>query len=180
MGRYLDRMKAERAQRLARMSSAPVSPAPARAPTPAPHSPDRSATAPSPETASIISRIEAIERVLAASVERPAEIRARPPLAIAEIKAAVCRHYGLTPADLAERPRPRDVSRARRIAIYLARQLAGKSFRALARAFGDRSHPNIIRAVRTIERLRSADAALDKDLEALASELDSILRGRPT
>jgi chromosomal replication initiator protein len=101
-------------------------------------------------------------------------MRARPPLAIAEIKAAVCRRYGLTPADLAERPRPRDVSRARRIAIYLARQLAGKSFRALARAFGDRSHPNIIRAVRTIERLRSADAALDKDLEALASELDSI------
>ena len=179
MGRYLDRMKAERAQRLARMSSAPVSPAPARAPTPAPHSPDRSATAPSPETASIISRIEAIERVLAASVERPAEIRARPPLAIAEIKAAVCRHFGLRPADLAERPRPRDVSRARRIAIYLARQLTGKSFRALARAFGDRSHPSIIRAFRTIERLRSADAALDKDLEALASELDSILRGRP-
>jgi hypothetical protein len=33
MGQYLDRMKAERAQRLARMSSAPVSTAPARAPT---------------------------------------------------------------------------------------------------------------------------------------------------
>jgi chromosomal replication initiator protein len=71
-------------------------------------------------------------------------------------------------------------SRARRIAIYVARQLTGKSFRALARAFGDRSHPSIIRAFRTIERLRSADAALDRDLEALALELDSILRGRPT
>ena len=109
--------------------------------------------------------------MLAASVERPAEIRARPPLAIAEIKAAVCRHYGLTPADLAERPRPRAVSRARRIAIYVARQLTGKSFRALARAFGDRSHPSIIRAFRTIERLRSADAMLDGDLQALAAAL---------
>jgi hypothetical protein len=178
MGQYLDRMKAERAQRLARMNSAPVSPAPARAP--APHSPDRSAMALSPETASFVTRIEAIERVLAALAGRPAEVRAKPRPAIAEIKAAVCRHYGLTPADLAERPRPRDVSRARRIAIYLARQLTGKSFRALARAFGDRSHPSIIRAFRTIERLRSADAALDRDLEALASELDSILRGRPT
>src|SRR5437868_6897793 len=118
MGLYADRMKAERARRLARMSSAPVSPAPARAPTPAPRSPDRSAAALSPETARILSRIEAIERVLAESVGRPAEIRARPPPAIAEIKAAVCRHYGLTAAELAERRRPRDVSRARRIAIY--------------------------------------------------------------
>jgi chromosomal replication initiation ATPase DnaA len=179
MGLYTDRMKAERAQRLARMTSAPVSPAPARAPSPAPESPDRSATALNRETAAILSRIEAIERVLAASGACPAEFRTRPPLAIAEIKAAVCRHFGLRPADLAERPRPRDVSRARRIAIYLARQLTGKSFRALARAFGDRSHPSIIRAFRSIERLRSADAALDRDLEALASELDSILRGRP-
>jgi chromosomal replication initiation ATPase DnaA len=156
--------------------SAPASPAPARSPAPASQNPDRSATALSAETASFLSRIEAIERVLAALAGRPAEIPAKPRPAIAEIKAAVCRHYGLTPADLAERPRPRDVSRARRIAIYLARQLTGKSFRALARAFGDRSHPNIIRAFRTIERLRSADAALHADLEALASELGSALR----
>jgi chromosomal replication initiation ATPase DnaA len=164
-------MKAERAQRLARMSSAPVSPAPARSPTPAPQTPDRSATALSRETAVILSRIEAIERVLAASGTCPAEFRARPRIAIAEIKAVVCRHHGLTPADLAGRPRPRDVSRARRMAIYLARQLTGKSFRALARAFGDRSHPSIIRAFRTIERLRSTDPALDRDLQALAEEL---------
>jgi chromosomal replication initiator protein len=61
--------------------------------------------------------------------------------------------------------------RARQVAIYLARQLTGKSFRALAQAFGDRNHSSIIRALRTVERLRLADAETDADLEALAREL---------
>jgi Bacterial dnaA protein helix-turn-helix len=177
MTSHLDRMNAERVQRLARMKIVPASPHggaradPGTAAPPGPPSP-----APIAETATILSRLEAIERALALSRDRPAEGEARARVGIAEIKATVCRYYGLAPADIASRSRPRDVVRARRIAIYLARRLTGKSFRVLARAFGDHSHPSIIRACRVIERLRSADAHCEADLQALVTELGAVLR----
>jgi hypothetical protein len=175
MTRYLDRIIAERTQRLARMGIPRDSLAGARFLVPAGQTPDRPSPAPTEETGSILSRIEAIERALAAGV-RPVDSGPRPHVQVSEIKAVVCRYYGLTPADLAQRPRPRDISRVRQIAIYLARQLTGKSFRALAQAFGDRTHPSVIRAFRTVERLRLAKAETDSDLQALAGELGSVLR----
>jgi chromosomal replication initiator protein len=161
MTTHVDRMRAEHPQRLAQTDIPAGSPAAARSAIPADQSPDRVYGGPSEETASLLSRVGALERALAA-VTRPVESRLGPesrprpqPPLICEIQDVVCRWFDLTPADLAKRPRPPHVSRARQIAIYLARQLTGKSFRALAHAFGDRTHPNLIRAVRTIERIRA-------------------------
>src|SRR5262249_15069590 len=76
------------------------------------------------------------------------------------------------------RPVPHYVARGRHIAIYLARQLTGKSFRALSHLFGDSAHSGLVKAFRIIEGLRSAHADLDADLAALARELGSTLPPR--
>jgi hypothetical protein len=55
--------------------------------------------------------------------------------------------------------------------MYFARQLTGKTFRAIARFFGDRDHTMVVRACRRIERLRLANAELDGELQALASQM---------
>ena len=96
MTRYLDRIIAERTQRLARMGIPRDSLAGARFLVPAGETPDRPSPAPTEETGSILSRIEAIERALAAGV-CPVDSRPRPQVQISEIKAVVCRYYGLIP-----------------------------------------------------------------------------------
>ncbi|HEY7297529.1 MAG TPA: helix-turn-helix domain-containing protein [Xanthobacteraceae bacterium] len=175
MAGYLERMLVERAQRLARMNVSAASPG-VRGPNAGVPAPGCRCGGPTDETPSLVARIEAIERVLAAGACKP-ELRPRPQVQISAIKTVIYRYYGLTAADLAERSRSRAVSRARQIAIYLARRLTGKSFRALAQAFGDRNHSSVIRAFQTIERLRLADAETDHDVQGLARELS--LQDRP-
>jgi hypothetical protein len=168
-------MLAERAQRLARMKMLPPL-AGARSPDAALPAPGCRCGGPTEETASLVARIEAIEHALAAAARKP-ELRRKQQLQISEIRTVVRRYYGLTAADLAQRPRSSAVSRARQVAIYLARRLTGKSFRALAQAFGDCNHSSIIRALRTVERLRLTSAETDADIQRLARELS--WRDRP-
>jgi len=166
---YRERMRAERAQRLARMNISAAAPG-ARGADAALPAPGCRCGGPTDETASLVARIEAIEHALAAAARKP-ELRVKPQVQISAIKTVVWRYYGLTAADLAQRPRSRAVSRARQVAIYLARRLTGKSFRALAQAFGDCNHSSIIRALRTVERLRLTSAETDHDLRALTRQL---------
>src|SRR5215471_5408439 len=89
--------------------------------------PERPAVAATDETAAIVSRIEAIERTLAAVADGQAESAHGPQIQVSEIKAVVCRYYKLRLDDLGRRSVPHYVARGRHIAIYLARRLTGKS-----------------------------------------------------
>jgi len=63
------------------------------------------------------------------------------------------------------------VCRARQIAMYLARQLSGKSLPQIAKVMGDRDHTTVMHGVNKIARLRAADANLD----ALITRLEGLV-----
>jgi len=170
MSAYLDKVRAERVQRLARMKVSPDSAAAGRAPF--------SATDPEwlrslwwDELANVKSRLETIERRLDLLAECSGALAPQAPIRIAEIKGAVCRTYGVTAAELEGPSRHARTNRARQVAMYLARQLTGKSFIAIACQFGPRGHAGVFKAWRKIDRVRITNPDLDKELRALTTRL---------
>lgn len=80
---------------------------------------------------------------------------------VREVQEVVCAATGLTLAEMKSTTRKWRVSHPRQHAMALARELCGKSYPQLGRAFGGRDHTTCIFAVRkTAARLAS-----DPDLE---------------
>ena len=69
--------------------------------------------------------------------------------AIIELTAA---HLGVDPSALLARDRRPAVSHARKVAMYLARELTDHSLPAIGREFGDRDHSTVLSAIRGISR----------------------------
>lgn len=74
-------------------------------------------------------------------------------LDINAIKEEVARQYEISVTQLEGESREKQVSQARHIAIYLARELTQSSFPALGKAFGSRDHTTIMHAYQKIKEL---------------------------
>lgn len=101
---------------------------------------------------------------------------ARPKMA--EIKAVVARHNGLTVADLESACRKRTMAWPRQIAAYLCREMTQCSYPEIGRAFGDRDHTTILFSFRKIARLRADSAELEATLEAYRIDIRSVAEAR--
>lgn len=76
---------------------------------------------------------------------------------VADIKAAVCEHYGLPPEAMTSRRRHWATSHPRQIAMFLTREITGRSYPCIGRMFGGRDHSTVIHAVKAVGR-RAEDA----------------------
>ncbi|HZS57609.1 MAG TPA: helix-turn-helix domain-containing protein [Bryobacteraceae bacterium] len=85
------------------------------------------------------------------------------PLSIKQIKRAVAAYYWIPLADIESKERHKKIVRARRIAMYLAKELTGLTYPAIARRF-DRRSTTVLRGIRIIEQLRTKDSLLDLEL----------------
>jgi chromosomal replication initiator protein len=75
---------------------------------------------------------------------------------IAEIQAAACKHFQLTPSELLSNSRTARIAWPRQVAMYLARELTEDSLPMIGRNFGGRDHTTVLHAWRrTTERLAS-------------------------
>jgi len=88
-----------------------------------------------------------------------------------EIQKAVAEHYLLKQADLLSERRTRAVARPRQLAMYLAKNLTTRSYPDIGRRFGNRDHTTVLHAVRRIEQLKTEDAAIAADVEAITRKL---------
>ena len=86
---------------------------------------------------------------------------------IAAIQRHVTAHYGLAVGDLTSARKARRATRARHIAMWLARALTHHGATAIGRAFGGRDHSTVTAAWRGLERRMAADAGLKAEVEAL-------------
>ena len=86
---------------------------------------------------------------------------------IAAIQRHVAAHYGLAAGDLTSARKARRATRARHIAMWLARALTHHGATAIGRAFGGRDHSTVTAAWRGLERRMAADAGLKAEVEAL-------------
>ena len=86
---------------------------------------------------------------------------------IEDIQRVVAKHYNVTRADLLSNRRTRSVVHPRQIAMYLAKTMTPRSLPEIGRRFGGRDHTTVLHAVRKIEGLVTADAALAEEIETL-------------
>ncbi len=93
-------------------------------------------------------------------------------ITIDEIQKRVSEHFRIRPAEMVSARRAREVARPRQIAMYLAKQLTPRSLPEIGRRFGGRDHTTVIHAVRQIEKLRSSDCEIDRDVITLMRVLE--------
>jgi chromosomal replication initiator protein len=82
------------------------------------------------------------------------------PRSLADIQAAACRHFGLSPDELLSSSRAARVAWPRQVAMYLARELTEESLPAIGRHFGGRDHTTVLHAC------RRASAKIDTDFRS--------------
>jgi chromosomal replication initiator protein len=92
---------------------------------------------------------------------------------IDEIQRRVAEHFNIRLSEMTSERRARAVARPRQVAMYLAKQLTTRSLPEIGKKFGGRDHTTVMHAVRKIEELALADAALAEDVELLRRMLQS-------
>ena len=88
------------------------------------------------------------------------------------IQEAVCAVLHLSPHDLRSTSRTPHVTRARHLAMYLARQLTGLSLAEIARAF-DRDHSTVLHAIRRVNDQLEPGSPLHRSLTETRALLDA-------
>ena len=114
---------------------------------------------------------ELAHELLALSVTRSAVKGAQP--SIDDIHSATCRHFGLLRDELTSPARTSRIAWPRQVAMYLTRELTGKSIPAIGRHFGGRDHTTVLHAWRRVKAQIESDPAARQAVEALHSALAS-------
>lgn len=90
---------------------------------------------------------------------------------IGQVKTVVADAFGVSADQLGELRRDRCVVEARHVAMYLARRLTGRSFRAIGLQFGRRDHTTVMHAVRQTEQRVAEDTETRVLVDALSHRL---------
>ena len=92
----------------------------------------------------------------------------------------VTEFYGVRLTELLSKKRTKSIAQPRQVSMWLARKLTRHSLQEIGGYFGGRDHTTVMHAIRTIDRRRGSDTALEQDLarleERLRREIDSPAR----
>jgi chromosomal replication initiator protein len=97
--------------------------------------------------------------------------RTQSAISVEDILMAVADHYGVTPADLLGRDRSREVSAARQVAIYIARQEADIPLQQIGDELGGRNHSTVLYSFERVLDLVSADSQTRRDVQTIMRTL---------
>jgi chromosomal replication initiator protein len=99
----------------------------------------------------------------------PDRRRAQP--SVDDVLTATASTFGVTANEMIARDRRPAVARARKVAIYLSRELTGKSLPEIGRRLGGRDHSTILAAVRSLDGDIARDADLARAVDNLRRQL---------
>jgi len=85
----------------------------------------------------------------------------------AEIIKHVAHYYGLKVSEIKSKTNSQQIVLPRQVAMYLCKQLTDLSFPEVGRQFNNKHHSTVMYSVEKIEKLRAADADLDRVLERM-------------
>lgn len=91
----------------------------------------------------------------------------RPPISIETIQKTVSDFFKIKISDMYSTKRPKNIARARQIAMYFAKELTQKSFPEIAERFGGRDHTTVMHAVKRIAGIRQHEQDLNRQLHVL-------------
>jgi hypothetical protein len=89
------------------------------------------------------------------------------PINSGDVLHATATFFGYPASELTGQNRHASLTRARHIAMYLARKVTGESYPEIGRAFGNRDHTTVIDATRKIEEMFAKDAELRSEIETI-------------
>lgn len=90
---------------------------------------------------------------------------------VEEIQKTVAAHFSIRVTDMSSAWRARQVVRPRQVAMYLAKQLTGRSLPDIGRRFGGRDHTTVMHAVTRVTELMERDHGFAEGVELLRSLL---------
>ncbi len=93
------------------------------------------------------------------------------PVTIQAITEAVAAYYHLEVADLVGQRRTKDISLARQVAMYLAREQTDMSLNIIGGKFGGRDHTTVMHAVDKIAKAIGKDTQLTADVQKLGTKI---------
>lgn len=88
----------------------------------------------------------------------------KPKLSIQAIQQEVCKHYGISLAELKGKKRVKAIVIPRQIAMYLARELTNNSLPKIGKEFGGKDHTTVMHAHEKIEKLIETDQEIKEDI----------------
>jgi chromosomal replication initiator protein len=94
-------------------------------------------------------------------------------ISIPSINEIVAEHYHLEVADLIGSRRTKEISLARQVAMYLARELTELSLNVIGNRFGGRDHTTVMHAIEKIKTQLTRDTQLAADLNKIMQRLKS-------
>ena len=97
----------------------------------------------------------------------------RPRLTIDHIKEEVATHYDLQGRELESSSRKKEISQARHVAIFLAREMTDHSFPAIGKAFGNRDHTTIMHSYVKVKSQLQETPLLQAEISELQESLAS-------
>lgn len=92
-------------------------------------------------------------------------------ITIEHVAKATAQYFRLPLADLKSKGRNQDITKARHVAMYLARKIVNAKQQEIGAFFGGRDHSSVIHAVNTISEKVKVDSGLSKDINAIESNL---------
>lgn len=92
-------------------------------------------------------------------------------ITIESVAKATAQYFRVPLADLKSKGRNQDITKARHVAMYLARKIVNAKQQEIGAFFGGRDHSSVIHAVNTITDKVKTDSALSKDINAIESNL---------
>ncbi len=104
-------------------------------------------------------------------LKRLAPERTQEPCTVALILDATATEFGVGADSLLARDRRPTVAHARKVAMYLARELTDQSFPEIGRGFGGRDHSTVLHAVRSISAELTRDPELALAVDNLRTRL---------
>lgn len=116
--------------------------------------------------------IAALSKVIARLFGIRKAPRHRPQALPDQIKRAVCGHFGIDASTMTSAARNRHLVRPRQIAMYLCREIAGRSYPEIGRLFGNRDHTTALYACRKIKSLMQSDPGLAATVATLRASLE--------
>ncbi len=90
------------------------------------------------------------------------------PITVEKIIAEVANVYGVTPEDIRSNKRASQISTARKVAIYLVREITEMPLAAIGTEFGGRDHSTIVYAVNNVTASLKRDRNLRDTVETIA------------
>lgn len=89
------------------------------------------------------------------------------PVTVDHIITEVSNVYGIQPEDLRSKKRSQQISNARKVAIYLVKEITQMSLSAIGEEFGGRDHSTIIYAIQNVQQNLKKDVQMRETIETI-------------